>query len=169
MHDISVEQIIKVKQPKTAIIFKVVAIIACIVAITTIPATYAWGIILFAAFALVTVFLFRYYNAEYEYTLVEAELTIDRIMSKSSRKKCGSYQMEKATLVTKVGSQDALRMEYKKLRSVRYTVDSENEGVVVIYTMDQHNEMVRIFIQPDQRMLEALKAVVSKEAYKIEA
>jgi len=88
MYNVSTEQIIKVKAPKNALIFKIIMIIACILAVTTIPQTHAFGLLLFAVLVVFTVFVFRYYNAEYEYSLVDGELTVDRIMARTRRKRC---------------------------------------------------------------------------------
>lgn len=86
MFDIAVEQIVKVKPPKTAVIYKTLLIIGCIVAATTIPQTRTFGIIVLALFAVMTFLVFQYYNAELEYSMVDDTLTIDRIMAKSARK-----------------------------------------------------------------------------------
>ena len=40
MFDVAVEQIVKVKPPKTAVVYKALLIIGCIVAATTIPVSY---------------------------------------------------------------------------------------------------------------------------------
>ena len=96
MYNITTEQILKTKAPKQAAVFKTVMILACILAVTTIPSTYALGILLTAIFVVFTVILFKYYNAEYEYSLVDGELTIDKIMSQSMRKRCGVYNIAKA-------------------------------------------------------------------------
>ena len=48
MFDVAVEQIVKVKPPKISILYKVVLIIACVVAATTIPQTMTFGIIVLA-------------------------------------------------------------------------------------------------------------------------
>ena len=45
MFDVAVEQIVKVKPPKTAVVYKALLIIGCIVAATTIPQTRTFGII----------------------------------------------------------------------------------------------------------------------------
>ena len=44
MYDVSVEQIVKVKPPVYSIVFKIVMIIACVLAVTTIPSTYGVGV-----------------------------------------------------------------------------------------------------------------------------
>ena len=52
MYNVSTEQIIKVKAPKNALIFKIIMIIACILAVTTIPQTHAFGLLLFVVLVL---------------------------------------------------------------------------------------------------------------------
>ena len=45
-----------------------------------------------------------------------------------------------------------------------YTSNTAPEKTVVLYTMDASNEMVRIILEPDEKMLEALRAGVPKAA-----
>ena len=160
MYNITTEQILKTKAPKQAAVFKTVMILA----VTTIPSTYALGILLTAVLVVFTVILFKYYNAEYEYSLVDGELTIDKIMSQSMRKRCGVYNIAKASMLAKPTCQAALGMEHKKLRTAEYTSNTAPEKTVVLYTMDASNEMVRIILEPDEKMLEALRAGVPKAA-----
>lgn len=167
MYNVSVEQILKTKAPGKSVFFKLIMILACILAATTIPSTYALGILLLAVLIIFTVLLFKFYNAEYEYSLTEGELTVDKIMARSMRRRCGTYNVARATLITNVDSQEALRMEYKKLRTVSYTANTGMENVVVMYTLDNQNEMMRIYLQPDERMLEAFQAVAARDAYKV--
>ena len=162
MYNITTEQILKTKAPKQAAVFKTVMILACILAVTTIPSTYALGILLTAVLVVFTVILFKYYNAEYEYSLVDGELTIDKIMSQSMRKRCGVYNIAKASMLAKPTCQAALGMEHKKLRTAEYTSNTAPEKTVVLYTMDASNEMVRIILEPDEKMLEALRRVYRK-------
>ena len=137
MFDIAVEQIVKVKPPKTAVVYKTLLIIGCIVAATTIPQTRTFGIIVLALFAVMTFLVFQYYNAELEYSIVDDTLTIDRIMAKSARKRCGVYTL------------------------------SSNHDSVVIYAYNEHNELVRVFIYPDERVLHSIQNVVEKDVFKV--
>lgn len=168
MYNVSVEQIIKTKPPKMALLFKIIMVIACILAATTIPSTYVLGLMLLVVFVVCTVLLFKYYDAEYEYSLTDGELTVDKIMARTMRKRCGVYNISKAVLAAAPGSQDALRMEYKQLRTSDYTANDGSDGVVVVYTYDTSNEMVRIFIQPDEKMLGALSEAMPKGTFKVE-
>ena len=168
MYNVATEQILKVKAPKQAILFKIVMVIACILAITTIPQMYAIGILLSAVFIVFTVILFKYYNAEYEYSLVDNEFTVDKIMSRSMRKRCGVYNIAKASLIAKPDSQAALGMEQKKIRTYNYTSNEGQENIVLVYTMDSSNELVRLILEPNEKMLEAFKKSAPKSAYRIE-
>lgn len=168
MFDIAVEQIVKVKPPKISIFYKVVLIIACIVAATTIPQTMTFGIIVLALFAAATYLVFVYYNAELEYSLVEDTLTVDRIMSRSSRKRCGVYTLSRSKLVARADSQDALRMNHMDVKTVDYSVGASNHDSIVIYAYNEHNELVRLFIYPNEELLEAIRHTVEKAVYKVD-
>ena len=167
MNNLPTEQIIKTKAPAVSIVFKFIMIAACILAVTTIPSTYALGVFLLAILVVATVIVFKYYNAEYEYSLVDNDLTVDKIMSRSMRKRCGVFSMSKASVIARAGSQEALRMEHKKLRTYDFTSNENKDGIVVVYTMDSSNEMVKIFLEPDERMTEAMRQVAQKNAFMI--
>ena len=81
MEDISVEQIIKVNPPKMALFYKIGLGILTLVSVFLIRYLVGFGVILTACFGLFLILLWRYYDAEYEYELVDGELSIDRIMA----------------------------------------------------------------------------------------
>ncbi len=168
MYSSSVEQIIKTKAPGNAWIFKGAGIVASVLALTTIPATGTFGLLLFVLFVVVTVLVFRYYNAEYEYSITDGELTVDKIMSRSWRKRCGVYNIARAELIADLDSQEALRLERRQLRTNDYTANEGDEGVIVVYAFNADNETERIFLEPNDKMLLALSQVAPKGAYKVE-
>ncbi len=164
---VTVEQIIKTKAPKWALVFKIVCVLACVAALTTIPSIQTAGFLLLIVLVVFTALVFRYFNAEYEYSLTDGELTIERIASRSARKRCGVYSIDKATLVARPSSQDALRLEHMDYRTGDYTCKTgDKTGVVVIYTYNDKNEMERLYIEPDERLLEAIKECTNRGVYK---
>lgn len=163
------EQLVKLKEPKYALVIKAVLIIACVLAATTIPRTGSFGIIVLALFVVATVFVFEYYNAELEYSIVDDMLTVDRIMAKSMRRKCGVYTLSRATLVARADSNDALRINSSmNLKTTDYSAGASNHDSVVICAYNEHNELERIFIYPNEKILEAIKEVVDKNVYKVD-
>ena len=157
----TVEQIVKVTAPKISIFYRIILVIACLLAATTIEQTGWLGVIVLVIFIFFTVFVFEYYNAEYEYSYVNGSLTIDKIMAKSVRKNVGSFDLTRATLVAKVNSQEALGKARQQLRTYNCSSGVDDPGDIVIYTYDNDsNEMIRLFMLPDDSMKEAIVSAV---------
>jgi len=164
----NVEQLIKVKAPAVSWAYRGILIIACILAATTIPTVGVMGIVLLIAFLIVTVLVCEYYNAEYEYSFYDDVLSIDRIMGKTNRKHARSFVFSRAKLVSYVDSEDALRLEKTRVHTYNYVGGLSDREVVVCYVYDEAtNEEVRLYIEPDERILACIKEVVKKDAYKI--
>ena len=166
--DISVEQIIKQKEPKNSLVFKAVMIVACILAATTIPSTQSFGFLVFCMLVVFTIILFRHYKIEIEYAVVDNELIVDKITARNARRRCGRYSLGKAELIAKQSSQAALRLAHKDLRTYDYTTRENEENVVVLYTYNDNNEMERILFEPNERITERIKEIVSKQCYKLD-
>lgn len=155
-NNISVEQIIKVNAPTYAKFFKIIMIIICILSLPFVLVSF--GVILVACLIVFTVIMFRYYNAEYEYSLVQNELTIDRITAKSSRKRCGVYNISKTQIMTQTNSP---QLENYKVNCKEHNYSS-NMGTEDVYVLivPHNNELVKLVIEPNERMLEALYKVI---------
>ena len=151
MDNISIEQIIKVNPPKYVKTLKVAMILLCVFSLLFIVMPY--GVFLPIGFVIVTFLMFRYYNAEFEYSLIEKELTIDRIISKSSRKKCGTYDIGRIEIMAQYGSDKLLNTEKRNFKTYNYSsnVDISKSYVLVVPC---NKEMVRIILDPDERMKE---------------
>ena len=70
----TVEQIVKVTAPKISIFYRIILVIACLLAATTIVQTGWLGVIVLVIFIFFTVFVFEYYNAEYEYSYKQGDI-----------------------------------------------------------------------------------------------
>ena len=108
MFEGTVEQIISVKAPAISIFYRIGMVLLSIVAATTIPQTGMLGVVLLVVFVFCTVLVFEYYSAEYEYSYVDGNLSIDKIMAKSVRRNVGTFDVKRATLIAPVKSQAAL-------------------------------------------------------------
>lgn len=162
------EQLIKVKAPTISWLFRGVLIIACILAATTIPSTGVMGVIILIAFLVVTVLVFEYYNAEFEYSFYDDVLSVDRIMGKTTRRHMGSYAFSRAKLVADLDSEEAIRLQHTNVHSYDYVGRLSDRKVVVCYVYDDNtNEEVRLYIEPNEKILAAIKETVDQGAYKI--
>ncbi len=165
MDTISVEQIIKVKQPGIAVFYKIGLAVLTLVSIVLMRyVLFGFGVILVACFGFFLVLLWRYYDAEFEYELVDNELSVDRIMSKSSRKHCGTYDVAKMEVMAPSGSDKIAYKEHQKLKTFDYSSNTDKSSTFVMY-LPSNNEMVRVILEPDEKMLKAIKAVAVGKVY----
>ena len=75
------------------------------------------GVIILIAFLVVTVLVFEYYNAEFEYSFYDDVLSVDRIMGKTTRRHMGSYAFSRAKLVADLDSEEAIRLQHTNVHS----------------------------------------------------
>lgn len=152
MENISVEQIIKVKPPKYAVFAKLAMILVCLFSLSFIFISYL--VILTAVLIILTVFVFRYFNAEYEYTLVERELTVDKIIAKSYRRRCGVYNIDKIEIMAPYGSDKLIQYDRRNCKTHNYSSNTGTDNSYVIYA-PCNNEMVKIILEPNEKIKES--------------
>jgi len=151
MENISVEQIIKVNPPKYVKGLKIGMILLSVFSLLLMVIPY--GVFFPIAFVIATIFMFRHFNAEYEYSLVEKELTVDRITSKSSRKRCGTFNLDRLEVMAQYGSDKLANTERRNYKTYNYSANIDiNKAYVLV--AQYNKEMVRIIIDPDERMKE---------------
>lgn len=153
MENISIEQIIKVTPPKHAKTLKIAMIALSVLSLLFI--FYIIGIVIIIVLVLATVIIFRYYDAEFEYTLVENELTIDRITAKSHRKRAGVYSLSRMEIMAPAGSDKLRTFENRQCKHYNYSSNTDVSKTYVIYA-PSNNEMVGITIEPDEKLKDAL-------------
>lgn len=170
MFDITTEQTIKAKPPVRALTYKILLIILCVISAISIFFIWTIGMLICAAFVALTVYVFHYYNLEYEYSLIDDELTISRIANKSKMKKCGKFELSKSTLITNMNSQEDLRKQKAILKVLDYTAndDEYTENIIVIYLDNGSEGQIRLLIQPNEKMLMAIKKASKGNVFKVE-
>jgi len=164
MDDINVEQIVKVNPPKKALFYKLGLGLLVVVSLLLIRYLVGFGVILTACFGLFLVLLCRYYDAEFEYELVDGDLSVDRIMAKASRRHCGTYDVSRKDIMAPVDSEKVAYRKHQKLKTYDYSSNNGNENCYVLY-LPCNNEQVRLIIEPDERMLEALRKTAVGKVY----
>lgn len=152
-----VEQILACDPPKGSGLVKTLLSILCGVSIIFLFIPYV-GAFIMAAIIIFTIFKFRSYNYEYEYSFMSGELDVDKIIAKSKRKRMGTFDFNRMELVAPKGSQEALRLEHGQYKTFDYTSNKPDAEVYVGYAMN-NNEIVRIYFEPNKKMLAALSYI----------
>ena len=151
MDNIGIDQIIKVNQPKYAKALKIGMILLSIFSLLLVIIPF--GIFFPIGFTIATVIIFRRFNAEYEYSLMEKELTIDRIIAMSRRKRCGTFNVGRLEIMAQYGSDKLKETEKRNFKTYNYSANIDINGTYVL-VVPCNKEMVRIMLDPDERMKE---------------
>lgn len=106
-----------------------------------------------------------FYMIEYEYTLVNGELTVDRISAKSSRKNLLEVNVK---LFEKFGKYDAETVNKLHAGKVLdYSADKADENTFFAYYKDEKSNVNTVLLfTPNQKMLDAMKSSVNATVYR---
>ena len=114
MNDAYVECLVKQKTSLMAKIFKVFLIVLAVLFFLAVPFIYiSFFLMLLAAGGAYLVHLFT--NLEYEYLYLDKELTVDKVMAKSRRKRVGVYRLDRMEIMAPIKSH---RLDSYRNRSV---------------------------------------------------
>lgn len=160
--DISIEQIIKVKQPEKARIFKALMLIAC--CLSGIFVIYAIGVLSLAILVVLTVILFRYYDAEYEYIFVDKSMDVDRIMARSSRRRMGSYDFSKLEIMAYAGHDKLETYERMNCKTCNYASGYNPDKEYVVF-INNNGEMIKLIIEPNEKIIDVIKHIDSRKVF----
>ncbi len=130
------------------------------------PAVGMMASLFFLGGIALTVFLVRrMLFVEYEYTFVNGELTVDKILTKSSRKNLAEIDVK---AIEKLGKYDAETVA--KLGSVQvwdYSADKADENTLYAFFKDDASgRNTVLFFTPNQKLLDAMKPYVSATVYR---
>lgn len=156
MNETFVEQIVEWTPTKKARMTKALLIILCVLSL--IMLFLPLGFLVVLALIIFTVIVLRDYDREYEYSFVDGEMEVDKIVRKASRRKCGSFDFRKLERMAPLGSQSDMRLSGNNYRVFDYSSgDTENKKYVAYVMKD--NETVRLIFEPNEALLGAINYV----------
>ena len=131
-----------------------------------IDRTGMMSLLLFLVGAGLTVFFVRMaLMVEYEYTIVNGEMTVDRIRAQSSRKSLLDLNVKH---IEKMGKYDpAAVATLGKVKVLDYSADKANPDTYYAFYKDEKTNINTVLLfTANQKMLDALKASVSATVYR---
>ena len=107
---------------------------------------------------------FAYMNAdiEYEYLYLDKEISIDKVLAKSRRKKAAVYSIEKMEVLAPVKSYHLDAFRNRELKTVDYSsgeADDKNKYVMV------YEGNVKVILEPNAEMVKAIQAVAPRKVF----
>lgn len=161
MSDTYTELIVKRKTPTTYVVLKGVLIGVTVV-------TFLLGLLnqiaFFAGIVLVVIdyFLITSWDLEFEYLYVNGTLDIDKIMSKSKRKRIRSLDMEKLEIIAPINSHhlDSYKNGKFKELDVSSGVKEHKQYIMII---NDDNERLKIIFEPNDKILDNIRTIAPRK------
>ncbi len=102
-------------------------------------------------------------NIEYEYLYLDREISVDKVMAKSRRKKVATYAVEQMELLAPVGSHrlDSYRnMNTKTFDYSSGIAEKPDRRYMMIYSGG-----VKVLLEPSEELLKAVQSVAPRKVY----
>lgn len=165
MGDLYVETLVKKRTTATDMLKKAGLILLTAAAAFVALFLSIWFIAAVIGLGVACFFLLPTFDVEFEYLLVNRELDIDKIFSKSRRKKAEQFHLEEMELFAPVKSS---RLDsYKnnmQLRVKDYSSQSGEEGVYAMIIRDDRG-VYKVLLEPDAAMLDAMRKTFPNKVF----
>ncbi len=107
---------------------------------------------------------FAYMNAdiEYEYLYLDKEISVDKVLAKSKRKKAAVYSIDKMEVLAPVKSYHLDAFRNRELKTVDYSsgeADDKNKYVMV------YEGNVKVILEPNAEMVKAIQSVAPRKVF----
>lgn len=159
MNDVYVECLVKAKSSMLLKVAKVV-----LIAVTV--ATGLLGMMGFIFFLLIAVVagVLAYFvglnaDVEYEYLYLDKEITIDKVMAQSKRKRMGVYQLDKMEVVAPTDSYHLDAYRNRTVQEIDYS-GTETKEFVIYYEGGK-----KIILSPSEELVAALRNVAPRKVF----
>jgi len=153
MGDIYTEQLVKRKNTGKVAVEKIALIFITIV-VLVLGLMIPYVGILFLVMIGVDVYLFRSMDVEYEYLYINGNLDVDKIMSKSRRKKVFEMNVSELEILAPVGCPE-LR-PFQGMKSLDYSSGEEGRKVYEMIILS-NGEKKKIVFEPNDTIVDGMR------------
>ncbi|MCX4350464.1 MAG: DUF6106 family protein [Lachnospiraceae bacterium] len=163
MNETYVEWLVKRKTPAymafLKILFTVLAVFFVLIGLLLLPALLIGVICGVAAY-----FITLNADLEYEYLYVDKELTVDKVMAKSRRKRVAVFSLDKMEIVAPVKSWHLDNFKNRSDKAVDYSSGEEKQPDkrFVFY----YDGQKKIIFEPNEEMIKAMQTVAPRKVFK---
>ena len=164
MTDLYSELLVKKEQTAKDKVIKFLLIgLIAVSAVMGLAITLVWIVTL--ALGIAAYFIIPNLDLEYEYVFVNGELDIDKIASKSKRKRAKSFDLSKMEIMAPVNSH---RMDYQNhntnLKVLDFSSGNKSHKIFAMIIPDE-KEVYKVLIEPDQELIENIKKSCPRKVF----
>lgn len=154
MSEVFVERIIKRKISFKGMMLRLLSIILVLLGVFSIFILGLLGMTITAVLIYVSYLCWAYTNIEYEYSFLNGELTIDKIMGERKRRHVAEFNIKEAEIVAPSLSDDIVRASHNAvIKDFSSGHDTKNMYSMIIAGKDGRSQVV---FEPDENMIEAM-------------
>jgi hypothetical protein len=162
MNDVYAEWLVKRKAPAYSVaIIPLAVVLGCIIFFLTSILGYI-GFILIVGVGVGAYFLNINSKIEYEYTTVVDQLTIDKILGQSRRKRVMTCEMEKVAIIAPEDSY-LIGEHIGNQAKVKDFSSNENNKKKYAIVYKDGTETIKILIEPGEKMINCLKQMAPRK------
>ena len=162
MSEAYVECLVKAKQPAWAKILKTLLIV-----LTVLSCLVMFVFIIFLPVALIAgagaYLLNLFTDLEYEYLYLDKEISVDKIMAKSKRKRVGTYSIDRMEVFAPVYSYHLDNFKNRNVKEKDYSIGEvlQPDGRYAMY----YEGGEKILFSPSEEMVKVLKNVAPRKVF----
>ena len=162
MNETYVEWLVKRKTPAymafLKILFTVLAVFFVLIGLLLLPALLIGVICGVAAY-----FITLNADLEYEYLYVDKELTVDKVMAKSRRKRVAVFSLDKMEIVAPVKSWHLDNFKNRSDKAVDYSSGEKQPDKRFVFYYDGQKKVI---FEPNEEMIKAMQTVAPRKVFK---
>lgn len=159
MNDVYVECLVRAKRSVILIVFKILLIIITVLTGFLGLLGFPFFLFLACAFGGIAYFVHLRSEVEYEYLYLDKEITVDKVMAKSKRKRMGVYKLDKIEILAPENSYHLDAYRKRMVKETDYS-GAEERAFVFYYEGGQ-----KIIWSPSEAMIGALRNVAPRKVF----
>lgn len=154
MEEVFVEQIIKRKISGSGLLLRFLSILIVLLSLLLVFFLGMLGITITVLLCYLTYLCWTYTSIEYEYSFLNGELTIDKIMGQRKRKTVDTFDIKQAEIVAPSSSDEVMRV-VRNIKTIDYSSGYRSNNLYSII-INAGAGAVQVMIEPDEKVIEAM-------------
>lgn len=162
MSDVYVECLVKAKPSAAGRFFKIALIVLTVLLVLSMPVLGTISVVVAIVTGVGAYFVGVNTDVEYEYLYLDKEISVDKVMGKSKRKKVATYSVDSMEIFAPIKSYHLDAYKNRKVPEKDYSIGEELKPDLR-YVM--YCDGKRIVLSPSQEFVKALKGVAPRKVF----
>lgn len=154
MDEVFVEQILKRRVNVSGFLLRILSVFVVLIGFMSILWLGMLGFTLTILLGYAAYLVWSYTSVEYEYSFLNGELSIDKIMGQRKRKSIADYDIKEAEVIAPVMSEQVIRASMNAVLK-DYSSGSKN-GDVYAMIINNANGKTKVLFEPNEKVIEAM-------------